>query len=492
MRALSMTSALAAMGLLSTAPAWAQYLPSFTAGNAVVGSPAVGNDLVRVWLQGVPDVVCNDGTTPALYVRRAQNPADRDNWVIYLEGGGNCGTGDECLKRWTGVDSNYGIQQMSTSVPQAVWNAWHPAAPPPQGWTAQFPDYAIPPTIGGTGIFDPVNSPFRDWNRVYANYCSSDNWTGQQTDSLLALSQPVSGFPSYRVHFRGAAIFDEMVARLRAGLTYCPAGPCESLPSLDSASVVLLSGSSAGSSGVKQNLDRFRETMLLANPAMDVRGVLDAGGAPPTAALPWPASGPITSYTQYVGGRWTEAYQQAWNARVDASCLAENAPANQFLCGDSSHVLRHHVTSPFFLRMDLQDENGLDPYQELFYPAPPYPALLAEARFATDVSAHLRALDHLATNLLPRYPGELARVAADPQWLHPALFGPRCTNHVGITGGVTFFQQQLVDPAGVPTSFAEALWAWVNTVPAGLAGPLGQALIAPAGVGPMPPVLFCP
>jgi hypothetical protein len=224
---------------------------------------------------------------------------------------------------------------------------------------------------------------------------------------------------------------------------------------------------------------------------MDVRGVLDAGGSPPTAALPWPPTGPLTSYAQFVGDRWTLAYQQAWNARVDASCLAENAAANQFLCADTTHLLRHHITSPFFVRTDLQDENVISPYQDLFYPAPPYPGTLAEVRFAADISAHLRALGQFATHLLPRYPGELARVTADPQWLHPAVFGPRCTNHVGITAGVPFFQQQLVSPLGVPTSFADALFNWVNTAPAGIGGPLGETLIAPSGVGPMP-VLFCP
>jgi len=52
-------------------------------------------------------------------------------------------------------------------------------------------------------------------------------------------------------------------------------------------------------------------------------------------------------------------------------------------------------------------------------------------------------------------------------------------------GNVTFFNQELPNSAGVPTSFSDALLQWVSTAPGGIAGPGRSVLIENVGIGSM-------
>lgn len=459
-------------------PAAARTLLDFHAGDANVGQLPPGAHMARHWLTD-PDAKCNDGTTPGIYVR-AGSVAHRDKWIIYLQGGGSCGSDAECLERWQHNHSAYGIQKMSTSVPQAVWNSVNPNRPGPSGWTLQGADYQIPPSIAGQGIFSPQpTNRFKDWNKVYAYYCSSDEWTGQKTNHNF------SGAPlPYTANFRGATIFDAMISALRSGtLTYTLGDRHTTLPDLDNASMVLLAGSSAGGNGVKHNLDKLRADLHAVNAGMEVRGVVDAVGSPSTAGLPWPPTGPIVSYEQHFTRQWNNVYQGIWNARVDASCLSENPLLVQYRCSDSAHVLRHHITAPFFHRMDLQDENSIDTYTHGFYPSPPYPSGLAESRYAQDIAVQLADIGNFAAVLAPRYINELNTISGDLQWLHPGVFGPRCTNHMALPFQNTFFVQAVPNTGGVLQSYHDTLWQWVTQPPAGIGGPLGPVLITTPGTG---------
>jgi Pectinacetylesterase len=482
---------------LFTGAAAAQTVNFLRGADDVSGQPAPGVDLIRDWIVA-PDVLCNDGTTPTAYVRRAQTVADRDKWIIFLQAGGSCESGGDCVDRWQSFNNNYGLQKMSTSIPVAKWNAWYPAAAGgPSGWTLQGANYAVPTGIVGNGIFSNVGiNPFRNWNKVYLHYCSSDQWTGQQSALTVTgvdqigtpPAQPPGTNVSYLINFHGAKILDQMVADLRLGNMYCLNGVCETMRSLDVASKILLAGSSAGANGVKHNLDLFRANQNAINPATDVRGVIDATGTPTTSNLPWPvAPAPITSYQQRIDTQWNNVYLALWNARVDASCLALNTPiaaaTTTSRCADATHVLRHHLTTPFFHRMDLQDSNTMDIYTDVFFPAPPYAPFVAPTNLANGVAQQLREIGDYGTWLAPRYPAELASIAADPNWISPGVFGPRCTDHVGLTGNTTFFFQELPTPAGVLINYANSLFNWVNTPPPGLGGGLGPVLIQTVGVG---------
>ena len=275
-----------------------------------------------------------------------------------------------------------------------------------------------------------------------------------------------------------------MVSALRSGtLTYTLGDQHTTLPDLDNASMVLLAGSSAGGNGVKHNLDKLRADLHAVNAQMQVRGVVDAAGSPSSTGLPWPPAGPAVSYEQHFTDQWNNVFQGIWNARVDASCLSENPLPMQYRCSDSVHVLRHHLTAPFFHRMDLQDENSIDTYTQVFYPSPSYPSGLAESRYAQDIAVQLADIGNFATVLAPRYVKELKTISDDLQWLHPGVFGPRCTNHMALPFQNSFFLQAVPDAGGVLRSYHDTLWQWVTQPPAGIVGLPGPTLITTPGVG---------
>lgn len=481
----------ASVSLSFAYPAAAISLTNFPPGDANVDAlPQGREDMARVWLSG-PNVRCNDGSTPAMYVSEG-NGFDRDKWIIYLQGGGSCGNEAACLDRWQsrGSQPNYGIQKMSTSVPQVIWDAVHTSAP--NGWTLQGVNYQIPETIKGTGIFAPTaGNNFRDWTKVFVYYCSSDDWTGQNNNHLFATA-PMP----YRVAFNGARIFDAAIETLRSGtVSYVIGDIGHQMPNLDNSEFTLMAGSSGGANGLKHNLDRVREYLNqyhMHDVESVVRGLFDAGGSPYTAALPWPLPpAPVNSYEQYFETLWNDVYLGVWNARVDDSCLNLNPVGLQYRCADSTHVLQHHITTPFFHRMDLQDPQSSDSYRKVFYPDPPYAPIppytsgVALSRFANDVVAQLTDLGDFASVLAPQYPDELDTITNDRQWLNPGIYGPRCVKHVGLLGTATFFTQS-VDDGGTARTYHDSLWEWVNLPPTGILGPQGPIYIEPVGVGPAP------
>ena len=474
--------------VLVSSAVYAQYLPTFPAANSAVGEELPGIDLGRHWIVA-PDTFCNDGSTPVAYVRRAQNQANLNNWIIYLEGGSSCKNGEDCLNRWQSFQTNYGIQKMSTSISQALWAAWHPGGPAPSGWPLQAGNYQVPPGITGFGIMSSqAINPFSDWNKVYLNYCSSDIHIGRMTDSFTQGTDNSVSPPqvvNYFIHFHGDKIFANLINDLRAGVNYCIDRECEELPTLNDAKFVLLSGSSAGGAGVKHQLDRFRADQRSINKLTEVRGVIDTS-APMGAELPFPVPpAPFTSFDDLTKDIWDNTFLTFWDAHPDDSCTLENTGDVAWRCADSIHVMRHHITTPYFHRADLQDQSAYDPYQSLFFPSPAYPPTVAALELAERTQAQLRKLGNIEQRFLPRYPNELNTVAADPQWIGPGIFGPRCTNHVGLIGNITFFNQELPDSAGIPTSFSDALMQWVTTVPGGIAGPGGPVLIENVGIGSM-------
>jgi hypothetical protein len=383
------------------------------------GGVRPGTDLFKVTLDLAihPDAVCNDGSPGVMYVRRASAPADLDKWVIYLQGGGDCSSFEECLARWTHRGSNYGAHKMSTDT---------------RGAPAGGVNYLAPPGIRGGGILSrSAGNAFASWNQVFVYYCSSDYWTGQASGTTYSgVAGPLAG--DYFLHFRGADILDAAIADLRAGGVGYDSngdGECDAhLPALDTAAVVLFTGSSAGGNGVKHNADRLGAELIAANPTLDFRAVVDAVGMPDLSGATWPAPSTYAGFFTDVWGHMT----LDWNARVDDSCLAAHAAADQYLCADSTNVLLHHLSTPFLHRMDLQDENSIDTWLAGFG---------TRQEFSDAVEAQLLAL------------------AANPA---PQVFGPICSVHVGLDNDRAFRCQQ-IGAANGPT-YHDTLWSWVNDI----------------------------
>jgi hypothetical protein len=107
-----------------------------------VGGLAAGADLQRYTIDNskFPHAVCNDGTPAIFYFGAATTVADRNKWIIFLQGGGACVSGQQCAERWCHIETNYGMDKMSSSLSK--------------------------PQIRGNGFLSPgAQNKFGTWNR---------------------------------------------------------------------------------------------------------------------------------------------------------------------------------------------------------------------------------------------------------------------------------------------------------------------------------------
>lgn len=127
----------------------------------------------------------------------------------------------------------------------------------------------------------------------------------------------------------------------------------------------------AGSSGVRHHADRLRDVLRRSNVRcagpeecpLFFRAVIDAGYHPDYAGLDYAGTSLcreslICDYPALMQHEWESVFRAAWSAESDDSCEAwhrAHQPGTEWLCADLIHVLHHHMTTPFFVRQDLQD-----------------------------------------------------------------------------------------------------------------------------------------
>gem|GEM_PF-4053054 len=289
-----------ALVLVSVAPAPALATRPLPRSFNPVALPApVGNETTPYPLYtlgaatpGAAQAVCNDGS-PVQYAYLPAKSATSRNWMIFLEGGSRCSGFFSCFKRWI-------------ETPQRMSTTWAG----PLGQTLPLSQTA---TLDLRGVFldsaahGLTPNPYREnYHQVWINYCSSDSWTGDGTtilpqtvagagngveqvidswgQQLRASSDPrISAYgalalaakPSFigqfcsggqcTMHFRGSRIVQTVLEDLRnnRGMT--------------KPETILLAGSSAGSIGTRQNLDRLASAVRRHWPRTRVLGASDSG-----------------------------------------------------------------------------------------------------------------------------------------------------------------------------------------------------------------------
>ena len=185
---------------------------------------------IRIELEG-DGAVCNDGT-PAVFYYRPGIAEYADDWIIHLNGGGGCTTIDECNRRFVTMP-----EFMSSST---------------------YPDTA--PLYGILSANPSMNPDFYQFNHVYVEYCSSDQWRGTQSASE----------ETGEWHFEGHIIVQSLFETLLDG-------SLTNGHSLSTAENVLFSGSSAGANGVQHHLN-FVKAML--PETVRLRGFIDSWWTP--------------------------------------------------------------------------------------------------------------------------------------------------------------------------------------------------------------------
>jgi len=163
-----------------------------------------------------------DGSTYAYYI--PHNLSSRD-WVIYLEGGGECETRHDCHQR---ARSDLGSADNLTGTVDA--------------WSVS------------DGILDAESyNPFQSWGKLYMPYLSGDDWLANMSAAADPWAGEADGLQQAEegkkpLWFCGASNF---IAAIEHWVSLLPAPPQR----------VLLSGGSAGGQGAYFHADRL-QTML--------------------------------------------------------------------------------------------------------------------------------------------------------------------------------------------------------------------------------------
>jgi hypothetical protein len=357
--AIAVTGCVPAESTEEAAAAAAVPVPTIAAALAACGNPGQvaglpgGTDLqrVNVDLTAFPDALCNDGSGAAFFFRPSATVNGQSRWVIELMGGGGCKSPDDCANRWCSVGTNFGMQQMSSTLLPAAGTV-------------------------GRGILyrgPGASNPLADANHVLLKYCSSDNHSGHSGPLVVNAVHPTNGLPvQFQFRFEGQAIFDALIATLRRDGAAPPdytiaGGPAVALPDLDDATEVVFAGASAGGGGVINHADRLGELLRATNTAcvgaptcpLQYRALTDSTFGPNREPLNWNTS---TYCIQNGLCSWQDVLTAGTSMYVshgDESCEtwhAANAPATAWLCNDTDHVIRHHITTPMFVRMGLRDQ----------------------------------------------------------------------------------------------------------------------------------------
>jgi hypothetical protein len=202
-------------------------------------------------------------------------------------GGSSCSTYEECGTRWCGI------------------GAWEGTL-----MTTNFDGPAK--TVDGLLGTNPLNR-LSERNVVQVKYCSSDQWQGRKSDTVL--TSETDPTQSYTLHFQGATIVDAVIDQLLVGVP--------GLPRLSAATDVLFSGDSAGASGVRANLDHLAARLKSVNPDIRVRGQLEAT-MPPDAngKQGFPTGDPRDPVYANKTAEFNRVQVGQRNARLDQSCLA--------------------------------------------------------------------------------------------------------------------------------------------------------------------------
>ena len=449
----------------------AQTLPCGKVGETEGVSP--GADLFRVDLdvREFPNAVCNDGTPATMFVRRFTRKKDKNKWVIFLLGGGNCENVLDCAQRWCSIDTGYGANKMST---------------------AYLNQQGAGQSIEGSGIFtrDASINNFAGWNLVYVYYCSSDNWSGTASNVRLSGTDESGNQLDYLINFRGADILDAVIATLQREprgreVTYRDSTFAEEmiLPDIDKAELVLFTGSSAGAEGVKINVDRVGDLLRKANKncknknecGLDYRGVIDANYPPTFHSLDLTQATFCTAfpyrctYDDVYINRWNQVEVATYHALTDDSCVKwhqRNMPGTEWTCSDGQHIVNNHLTTPLFIRMDLQDPNLGGKFQDQHLTTPAQFGQLTH-----DQLLAVQTLDSLAEEGSVRSGGTRLK--------SPAVFGPQCEQHYALSVSRPFFAVTITD-SGKRYNFHDVLWNWVQ-------GTQPQQIVRTfAGPGPAP------
>uniref|UniRef100_A0A3B4VDG1 Notum pectinacetylesterase 2 n=1 Tax=Seriola dumerili TaxID=41447 RepID=A0A3B4VDG1_SERDU len=265
-------------------------------GHGNTGARAAGQqtDDMRLHFLKNTQVTCNDGTAAGFYLKEFRGSR---RWLLFLEGGWCCYSKETCDSRYQNIP-----RLMSSS-----------------GW---------PQTKRGTGILSSQveeNPHWHNANIVFIPYCSSDVWSG---------TGPYT--------FMGSLIIREVIKDL------IPKG-------IKLAKVVMLSGTSAGGTGVLLNIERVASQLEQLGAEAQVRGLVDSGWFIESKQQRSPNCPETVSCSPEDA---IKIGLRLWNGVVPDRCRQLYKRGEEWQCF-FGHKLYSTLTSPLFVVQWLFDEEQL-------------------------------------------------------------------------------------------------------------------------------------
>ena len=258
-------------------------------GLASPGALAAAQTAVRVEINrsDYPHARCNDDTQATYYLRGAgpDGAVSGRKWLIFLHGGGSCSSDEACAERWYdpdgGPDGIIGYHGNMTADPDLTKNFNGEG----------LLDFDGVDSVGNQGI-----NPFTGFNRIMVPYCSSDTYSGRNTASravnyaaLLGtavtiggetktLTNPAGLPPLTTIRFSGQHIVEAVVdlvmnGGIKSGRKTGNGADTFVEPPSAADDEIVLSGSSAGGSGVIRNLDNIARNVRTAAANVKVFGI---------------------------------------------------------------------------------------------------------------------------------------------------------------------------------------------------------------------------
>lgn len=244
---------------------------------------------------------CLDGSPSGYYYEEGKDPSKVAFW---LEGGGLCFEPIDCLER--------AKKDLGSSV----------------HWADTYTDK------NNVLSNDPKLNPFANWSHVYVPYCSGDVYIGTEKEK-----NPFGLY--FAGHLQMEAIVDHLLNTTK----------------LANASLVLLSGQSAGGIGTFQNADWLTDTLKTRAPKATVLASPQGGFYFPSEELvmyPEFALGTMVPFAPVAA-----AYLYDWfhNPYLDQSCLEAH---KEFPHQCWSAVVHYkYIDTPLFVAQNMFDSNQI-------------------------------------------------------------------------------------------------------------------------------------
>mmetsp|Transcript_22421 Transcript_22421/g.33555 ORF Transcript_22421/g.33555 Transcript_22421/m.33555 type:complete len:378 (+) Transcript_22421:58-1191(+) len=240
--------------------------------------------------------VCLDGSPGGYYIRRRlnhiddTNTDDENNWVIFHQGGGWCGSDTNCLRRSRG---RFGSS-----------NSWGPTYDESQG----------------SEIF---SSPlFENYTIVFAMYCDGSSWTSDVDHPVIVRNRPI--------YYRGHRLLEALIHNL------------VHVEGLKNATNVLYSGCSAGGLTALLHIDYIASRLSVFSPNATFLGLSDG-----MFSLDRNQFNTRPGLFQRIA-KWGYS---AWNSSssINEACRESHGIEDEWKCMFAEHVSMHVETPVFFL-----------------------------------------------------------------------------------------------------------------------------------------------